>query len=642
VLTTRRDASVSEVERYEPLNKRVVERVKSTIGVNPRTRVAGVNPETFSVDISTGDIYVSPVERDEIAEGYLTHENGHRAVFPASSAGSIAFISSVKAKAGNAPEEEVIAASNIVADVFTDFTLFKSGLGRELSKKVPDFVSKATPADLGMTLKLLIYKAIELASRNNKYTISQELLEKASDLLVKEKGADQRVIAEAKDLAWTLITETESTLRIFSPREIALCLMNPFTSTDAPWLGFLSEIAARLIESNRDLGLPPLSQGMGCSCGGGGGSATGSSVGRSGDKAGQPTTSGTGSSGKRSGEESKGEGGRGEERGSRGGSSGELEKSKGEGTEGVDIVPGQIDVTDVQKAVAIATASFGVYGPAVGTTIEAVFSKAIRDAVKRFLEKIKLVFATNDLKTYSPSGVQKKKSVLWLKPSGEPDEDSVLMEPHKLLWTVVYKVPHPRGRLAIAPAKAPEKLIIVQDESGSTMDSFGSTNVVSAEALVSMIVTAGLRYKNGAKEIEVIKFSTHRELVYSGTDEVQASVKLLLPAGISGGGTDIVRAVKYALGRASKNAALVVVTDAVIDLYEAEEVGQMLKNAVDSKAVGFVVFIVVNKEKVETINIIKKYLEGRNSIVEHISTPDDFIQVSNNIMRHILTVYSGA
>jgi len=295
----------------------------------------------------------------------------------------------------------------------------------------------------------------------------------------------------------------------------------------------------------------------------------------------------------------------------------------------------------MQKAIEIGSKSFGIDPGAMGVAIEAVFSEKLKEAVRKLLEKLKLAFAQNDYKTYKPSGYVKKQSLLWLKPYGEPDEDSMLQEPRKLLWTVTYKIPSQRGKLMMAPASVPEKLIIVQDESGSTTAPFGATNVVSAETLVSMVVAAGLKYKKGAKEIDVIKFSSHYDHVYSGNSEVEACTKLFIPSSISGGGTEIIKAVKYALTKTKKNTALVVVTDAVIGDYEADKLGEMLKSAADRGKVGFVVFIVVNEEEVPAINIIRKHLQGRNCIVEHIRNPDDLIQVSNNIMTHILKVYSS-
>jgi hypothetical protein len=656
---------------FNNVNYKVVEAVRYAVGIHPRTRVAGLSrANTFSVDMATGNIYVTPVDDLEVAKGYLTHENGHRSVFPASSAGSLAFIATIKSLIPSAADDEVIAVANIVADTFSDYVLYKMGLGKNLAKRIPDFMSKADPVDLGMTYKLLVYKAIEYAVKREEKTISRETLTNATRWLMKEKGADPVLAWKAEYLAAELIAETESLLGVYTPKDVANFLLNPFRAKSAPALKFLVRIAAEILRENMAMGytasmFQQAQSGSGSSYqvqiqqphqAGSNGSSNGadtdrgSSEGVGSEKEGEEGSEGGETGGdlerqgkgrEKEGGASGGEGDAEKDDGSKG-KGGRKPKEKGEGGEGVDIVPSKIDVTDVHKAITIAARGFGLGTPGVGAVIEQIFSRQVEEAVREFIEKIKITFTQNDYKVYKPSGFQKRRSELWLHPRGEPDEDSILMEPRKLLWRVTYHVPSPRGRLSIAPASVPEKLIVVQDESGSTNAEFHSSNVLSVEAFVSLIVMAGLRYKNGAKEIDVVKFSDGVFHTYNGSDEVKAGVKVIIPHPMSGGGTNIVGAVNYAISQATRNTALVVVTDAVIDDETANIIGETLRSEVDQGRIGFVVFIVVNPLDVPALDILRSHLTGRNSVVAHVKNAEDLFQVAQTLMQHILTVYASA
>jgi len=638
----------SAIDELNEVNREVAERVAKKIGVNPRTRVVGFL-DTFTVDISRGYIYAKPSVDREVAEGYLTHENGHRSVFPASNAGWMAFASAIKALAPDASNEEVVKVANAVADVFTDYALLSAGLGSELAKRTHEFIMTCSIDSFAMVFKVLMYKAIENAARRGSKQVSAEDLENARRWLA-SLFKHPEVVDEARNLAVEFVSMTNDLLTSYKPKDIAEFLLNPFRASHAPPLAYLAKVAAELIrrdkesEDQQSRQQCPFPSQKPCTGSGGssksqqgsGGSTNRESPPSRSEKPEQRKEGEKGKSGADKNEKEHGE----SSSNIRGGESGEERRGS---AEDLDIALSNVTATDVQQAMVIMSKGFGVnIGGGGVEAIEKVFSDKIREAVKKLLEKLNLVFAQNDFKVQRPSGYEKRTSELWLRPSGEPDEDSVLMEPHKLMWRVVYRMPHQRGRLHNAPATVPKKLIVVQDESGSTLDGFGGASVLSVEAFVSLVTLAGLRYKNGAKEVEVLKFSDYVDVTYSGSDEVEAGVRIMMPHRGAGGGTNIVRAVREALWHAEKNAAIVVVTDAEIPNYEAEVIGSELRRAIDSGWVGFVVFVIVNERDVASIDVIKKSLQGKNAVVEHVKNADDLVQLSNNIVSHILTVYSSS
>lgn len=651
-------ASASEVDTLNSLNSMIAKKVKEKTGLHPRTKVVGFH-DTFSVDIATGNVYAIPGVDPETARGYLTHENGHRVAFPVSSAGSMAFTATVKAIAKNAPDEEVVVASNVVADVFSDSMLFYQGLGSELVKRTRDFMKRAEVADLGMAFKVMMYKAIERAVKSGSKKLLLDHVDEAYRELENALGSS-RLLEEAHFLGRDFVEWLNSSLlRYYTPRELADFLLNPFRVRDAPSLDYLAHLAAMLIERNQVLGGAPLSSQMdGASgvCSASGSSSTSrsdsgegrSSGGSEEQSQGQQPRQGQGQKqkGQTQRQQGQGQGQQGEPRGEkqpRGGSRG-VQGTPGKeerSAEGVDIVPSKVDVTDIQKALLIMQKGFGLGQGESGVLLQTVFSRKLRESVKELIEKLKMVFAQNDFKAYEPSGSEKRKSELWLRPFGEPDEDSMLIERRKLLWKVTYRVPASKGRPRLAPVSVPERLVIVVDESGSTNDEFFGTTVVSVEAFVSLVVLAGLKYRNGAKDIRVVKFSDNVMTTYSGNSEVDAGVSVLMPHPYAGGGTNIKAAVHHGLASAYKNTALVVVTDAVIPDDVAKDIAKKLRGAIDSGKVGFVVFIVVNKESVPSIDIIRSNLSGKNAIIEQIKNADDLAQVSQGIVGHILRTYSS-
>jgi len=635
------------IDELNDMNREVAERVTKKIGINPRTRIVGFS-RGFGVDLRTGYIYVDPDTDRGVVKGYLTHENGHRSVFPVSSAGSVAFISAVKALAPEASDEEVITAANIVADAFSDYILFAKGLGPELARRIPDFLTRSTPANFGMIFKIFVYKAIEYATKRGVKHISDEDIENTHRWLL-NLGLNPDIVNKVRGLVEDFVSSTENLLQNYEPKSLAEFLLNPFKATDAPYLSYLAYIAKQLIRYDRNLNNQLSQNQYQCQCSSSGGRSTGS--GGTGRNNAQQTTqvdSGRDSSSQpeKSVERSSegiGQDSEKKEHQHRGKDGTESDKGGKKPVEGIDIVPSSISVTDVLQAMVILSKSFGIdIGSGEMLAIEKIFSKELREAVKKLIEKLRLVYAQNDFKVYKPSGYEKKSSELWLKPMGEPDEDSMIMEPRKLMWRTIYHVPHPRGKLHISPASVPEKLIIVQDESGSTRDEFYGASVISVEAFISLVTLAGLRYKKGAKEIEVVKFSDNVKITYSGSDEVEAGVKILIPHKGAGGGTNIVAAIMKAIQVAKKNAAIVVTTDALIPTNAAEFIGKELRYAIDSGRVGFVVFVIVNKADDPSIELIKRYLHGKNAIVEHVKSANDLTQLSTAIIGHILSVYSSS
>lgn len=598
----KREANI--IEKLNELNRKVIEKVKNATGIHPRTRVVGLSRDTFSVDISTGEIRAVPGLDPEVTKGYLVHENGHRSVFPVSSSSSMAFIAAVKSLVPNASNEEVFAASNIVADTFSDLTLFMLGLGNYLSKRIPDFLSKATASDLGMMFKIVVYKTMEYAVKGKRRNIQEQDIEMAIKWLINEKHVDPSIAGKLKDTVYWLVNGVKNIITNVGVENMAKYLLNPFTDIIIPGLDFLPKLVAYLITENKNMNLPPMTSMM-------------------------PNTSKTitgGNTNKKpeyTGKDNKDD-----------------RTPQKPPLDGLDIVPNEIRPEDIQASI-VAMPSFGVkdYEKAE-KYIEEVFSDKIKEAIEKLIKKIQTVYSQNAFRRYRTCGYKRKTSLLWLKPMGEPDEDSILLEPRKLMWRVSYHVPSPRGRLSVTLASVPEKLIIVQDESASTFASFESSRVLTVESFISMLVAAGLRYMRGAKTISVIKFSSFVAHVYDGRDIIEAGVRIMLPSKVVGLATNIKDAVDYALRQTTKNTALVVVTDAFISNEEAKYIGKKLRKELDKGKLGFVVFVVVNPSDTSSIEIIKSYLAKKNSIVEHIRSAEDMVHVSNGIINHILKTYT--
>lgn len=594
------------IEECKVVNRRVSEAVKKATEINPRTKIAGYSSNTFTVDTTSGEIYVIKV-KPEVLEGYLAHENGHRSLFPASTAGSIALISAVGALSPNASQQDVVAASNVVADAFSDTMLHYSGLGKILSKRVPDFISRVKSLDALMAFKVLIYKAIEKASYEGRSNITVEDLSIVLSDVKKLYPAYRELLNDVFDIAKKFVMQSDKLLSFEKPSNIAKFLLNPFTVSIAPYIAFLAEIAVELLWINKN--------------------------GNTSDSGGMQSGSDETDQKHRQTPSQRSDGSSSEGRSK----SLMLSKQEGRDVEGNDIEPTVVDPSDVQKAMMIMHRGFGMDVYVSAASIERLFSDKIRKGVLKFIEKIKVLYAQSDKKTYKPAGFRKEMTDLWLHPLGEPDEDSILKEKHKLLWKVEYKVPNPKGRMDLTPANVPEKLVLVIDESGSTMNEFGQSNIISVEALISMLVAAGLRYRGGAKETTVIKFSDGVAKVYSGKDTVEACTRVLLPHQYAGGGTNIVKAVDVGLNEATKNSALVITTDLEISNDVAELIGKKLKHASDRGAIGFTVFVVVNQNKnEEVLNIIRKYLTNRNAIVAHVSNVDDLENLGNTVISRVL------
>lgn len=590
------------LEECRAVNRRVSDAVRRATSINPRTKVVGYSRDTFSVDVSTGSILVAEVEPDAL-EGYLAHENGHRSLFPASTAGSIAFVSAVGLEAPWAGRQDVISAANVVADVFSDSMLLRVGLGRTLSKRVPDFVARVRSLDALMCFKVLLYRAIELASKENATLIERKHLEKAVRDLEATFRSDQALINRVYRVASEFVNQMNRVISVEAPTNIAKVFLNPFKASSTPHLGFLVKAAVELLHISREVPPSP-------SAGGEGGQG-----GQRGQPAGSPQPSP-----------------------SKGGSASARATKAGEtDLEGVDIEPGEVDAADVHKAIRIMKYSFGVDVGEGGVAVEMVFSEKIRKAVEKFIERIRLLYVQNEKRLSTPSGFRKEVTELWLHPMGEPDEDSVLKERHKLLWKVEYKVPHPRGRIDVAPSSVPERVVLVMDESGSTLESFENSNVLSVEALISMLVVAGIKYRGGAKEVSVVKFSQGVSKVYSGRDVVEACAKILVPHRRAGGGTNIIEAVDVGISETTKNSALVVVTDLEIPVDVADEIGRKLRASAESGRVGFVVFVVVNQKKDDSVlDVIGKHLSSQNSVVAYVSSAGDLENLGNTLISRIL------
>ncbi|MEM4620217.1 MAG: hypothetical protein QW607_08380 [Desulfurococcaceae archaeon] len=578
------------------VNKSISESIRRASSINPRTKIAGYTKNFFYVDISTGNIFVVPIESVDVLEGYLLHENGHRSFFPASTSCSMAFISAVALNVPWASRQEVVSATNVVADVFSDSMLLRLGFGKTLSKRVQDFINRVKSLDALMCFKVMMYKAVEIASKENDTLIRQKHLDESFKELVSLFPSNQVIISKVYEIARKFVYKLGSVFAYDTPTDIGKVFLNPFKASNAPQLEFLVKTAVKLLHINKELSLNQSSH------------ENNQQEDQQNNNSLQNTSSqriGTG--------------------------------FEDDSVEGIDIEPSEVSVTDIHKSIWLMNNVFGVDVEKTGIAISMVFSEKIKKTVEKFIEKIKILYIQNDKRYTSFSGFRKEITDLWIHQMGEPDEDSILKEKHKLLWKVEYKEPHLKGNTMIAPSGVPQKVVIVMDESGSTFDAFEDINVLSIEALISMLSLAGIRYRGGGKEISVLKFSNDVVKVYIGSDIVKSCMHILLPHNQVGGGTNIIKAVDVGINESTKNSALIIVTDLEIDPDVADKIGRKLRTAIDSGRVGFVVFVIVNQRKDNSsLDIIKKYLSSQKSIVAHVSNADDLENLGNTLISRIL------
>lgn len=586
----------TEVDEYlstcESVNKRASTEVYLSTGVKPRTKIAGYS-DNFSVDISTGKIYVAKVD-PSLLLGYLAHENGHRSAFPVTTAAAMAFTVAIKALSPEADDASLLSVANIVSDAFSDTMLLALGSGDVLAKRVQHFLKSMQDHGPAMIFKAVVYRSIEVASAKNQKNITVRHTKQAAEDIEKLFPHASDVVREVYPLVERFVAFVGQLFDKENPRNIPKYFLNPIVEYPLSFKP-LAEIAAELLKMEGKRRNAKQTAG-GCE-----------KCSRSNSSSGSPYPSAP----------------------SRGGIT---------DIEGGDLTFSRVDPMDVHAALVMAVDGYDLSAREASVIIEKIYSEKLKEEVAKLLEKIRVVYSQLDRSKTVTSGFSKETSELWLYPFGDPDEDSVLKEKHKLLWRVEYKVPRPRGRLHTSYSGVPEKVIVVMDESGSTLaDRIGSTTVLSVEALVNALVVAGLRYVGGAKEVVVIKFSDKASVTYRGGNIVEACTKIIIPHSQAGKGTNILEAVQRGIKNATKNSALVVVTDLEIDNYTADVVGRMLNHAVSTGDVGFVVFIVVNpKKNISEIDIVKNYLRGTNAVVAQISSSDDLEVVGNNIITKIL------
>lgn len=637
------------------INKKVSASVEKATGVRPRTKVKGFGADTFSVDISTGEISVIEVPEPD---GFLIHENGHRSAFPASTAGFMAFTSAIHVFCGGrCRADSVRTAANVVIDVVSDYMIARLA-DNETAQKLIQRLDVLKELCRGTQSPSTVYKLLVLEALREKFFPSSG--KRHGDAVAEAKKHLQGVAQLSPYIereVEKLVYETLGAFHSFHSmstltemKQMIKYMLSPnkdrLLGDASSFLQTMANIAGRLAMLEEIAGGDVGGCDRNKSGGRGDQSCGGADRGGSGENHRQET--GKTSSGEQ--REKAGSGQPNREQGTEGTSSGEQREKTGGGKHGEKRDPeaGDVEISnvtyeDIQNALSIMRWGFGIDMGAGGAAIEAVFSDSLAVAVRKLLEKMISVFSHSST-TIASTWFTKEQTDLWLHPSGDPDEDSMLKEKHKLLWRVEVKRPVARPGAMASLVSAPEHLVLVIDESGSTYQKFADTDasVLSVEAFIASLVYSGLRHRGGAKKVKVIKFSDDVELTYDGSDPIEVGKKIILPFNGAGRGTDLVTAVKLALWQAKNRSAMVVVTDLVVPTNMAEHVGEILKSAVDSGKLDFLVFVIVGGDDSanEAVEVLNKIVKGQRVIISRVKSAGDLVKLGNNIVATITNSYA--
>jgi len=231
-----------------------------------------------------------------------------------------------------------------------------------------------------------------------------------------------------------------------------------------------------------------------------------------------------------------------------------------------------------------------------------VAPRELGDAVRRLITRARYLVSARVPKAYHYTHAGPAGAELWQVPHGEPDEEGVLLHQHlpdPLSMPVVYRSPGaPGSRRTEAPVRAPPRVVVVVDESGSTLAPLpsrrgASSPVHAAEVFVASVAVEALAALGGAEEVVVIKFSDYPAEVFRGP-RAAAVPHILAPASMAWQGTNILAAAQAAERGFSRDSALVFITDAEVSDWEASQVAGILSSAVSGGRLAHVFFLVVN------------------------------------------------
>lgn len=236
-------------------------------------------------------------------------------------------------------------------------------------------------------------------------------------------------------------------------------------------------------------------------------------------------------------------------------------------------------------------------------------------------------------------------------PEGDIDIESVAarkVKPTEPLLTEYDIRLRRRKGLRYLTKAVPEHVVLVIDESGSTdlrLSDDPPVTIKLAEALVGLGVVYGLRRLGGAKRATVVKFADKVKVTYSGsTSNMKRVVSEILgrPRSI-GFGTRIEKAVDKGIEETGRNDALAIITDAEIEPFQAQYINQRFREATRSGSVGFLVFMVLNRDVGEIRGILDTVSEGLprdRSLVAVVSDMREFKRAMQNLGRKMQLAYA--
>jgi len=231
-----------------------------------------------------------------------------------------------------------------------------------------------------------------------------------------------------------------------------------------------------------------------------------------------------------------------------------------------------------------------------------VAPRELGDAVRRLMSRARYLVSARVPKAYHYTYAGLAGAELWQRPHGEPEDEGLLLQQHlldPLSMPVLYRSPDIKGfKRAEAPVRAPPRVVVVVDESGSTLAPLpsrrgASSPVHAAEVFVASVAVEALATLGGAEEVVVVKFSDYPSEVFRGP-RAAAVPHILAPFSAAWQGTNMLAAAKAAERGFTRDSALVFITDAEVSDWEASQVAGILSSAVAGGRLAHVFFLVVN------------------------------------------------
>ena len=289
--------------------------------------------------------------------------------------------------------------------------------------------------------------------------------------------------------------------------------------------------------------------------------------------------------------------------------------------------------------------SFRVYKRAI-EVLTKIYVKQVSEYFNKILKKItgevNMLIAMKKRKSYEEKPARLP---LWVAPHGDIDEESLLIEKRKVKWDVWVKNPNDRIR-SERRLIVPKRVVVVVDESGSTTSIYSEDIPVPihlVERILAMYVTAALKAVGGGRKIRPIKFSTDVEVTPRDLPTSRGLTVLLIPMSNPYQYTNIVGAAKEAIRLARRNDAIILITDAEIDVDIAREVAGMIKKALSTGRVGFVTIAVVNNEKTDGFKVLREELANVPTAIVEILMPSEgmkgLVGFIKKVVDRVATVY---